>query len=137
MIFTKRCSGLKSYRISAQTKRCRADWRCKRSIRISNLLKRTISDSAEIIRKYTVDDFDEFAEKIKKLEIEYVHPVKEHGWGQRVVRFYDPDKHIVEVGENMQFVCKRFKAEGMTPGQIAKRMDVPTEYVNNLLKQKE
>ena len=86
---------------------------------------------------FEVDDFDEFAEKIKKLEIEYVHPVKEHGWGQRVVRFYDPDKHIVEVGENMQFVCKRFKAEGMTPGQIAKRMDVPTEYVNNLLKQKE
>ena len=36
------------------------------------------------------------------------------------MRFYDPDKHIVEVGENMQFVCKRFKAEGMTPGQIAK-----------------
>ena len=86
---------------------------------------------------FEVDDFDEFAEKIKKLEIEYVHPVKEHGWGQRVVRFYDPDYHIVEVGENMQFVCKRFKAEGMTPGQIAKRMDVPTEYVNNLLKQKE
>ena len=41
--------------------------------------------------------------------IEYVHPVKEHGWGQRVVRFYDPDKHIIEVGENMKVVsgCMR------------------------------
>ena len=25
-------------------------------------------------------------------------PVKEHRWGQRVVRFYDPDRHIIEVG---------------------------------------
>lgn len=28
----------------------------------------------------------------------------EHSWGQRVVRFYDPDKHIIEAGENMQFI---------------------------------
>ena len=37
-----------------------------------------------------------------------MHPVKEHSWGQRVVRFYDPDRHIIEVGENMKVVCRRF-----------------------------
>ena len=37
---------------------------------------------------------------MKNLDINYVHPVKEHSWGQRVVRFYDPDCHIIEVGEN-------------------------------------
>ncbi len=60
---------------------------------------------------------------------DYVHDIKEHRWGQRVVRFYDPDQHIIEVGENMQAVCKRFLAEGMTPQQIAGRMDVPLTYV--------
>ena len=63
------------------------------------------------------DDFDKFADKLKEYDIEYVHPIMEHSWGQRVVRFYDPDKHIIEVGENMKVVCKRFLDSGMTPEQ--------------------
>lgn len=76
------------------------------------------------------DDFDKFEMKLKEYNIEYVHPVKEHSWGQRVVRFYDPDKHIIEVGENMKSLCKSFLACGMTPEQIAKRMNVPIKFVN-------
>ena len=77
------------------------------------------------------DDFDKFAEKLKKCDVEYVHPVKEHSWGQRAVRFYDPDKHIIEVGENLQSVCKRFLNSGMTAEEVAKRMDVPIEFVDS------
>ena len=76
------------------------------------------------------DDFDKFASKLTDYDIEYVHPIKEHSWGQRVVRFYDPDKHIIEVGENMKAVCKRFLDSGMTPEQVAERMDVPMKFVN-------
>ena len=76
------------------------------------------------------DDFDSFAEKLKECDVEYVHPVIEHSWGQRVVRFYDPDKHIIEVGENMQAVTRRFLANGTTPEQVAQRMDVPLSYIN-------
>lgn len=76
------------------------------------------------------DNFDIFADKLKKCAVEYVHPVKEHSWGQRVVRFYDPDKHIIEVGENIKTVCKRFLDNGMTPEQVAERMDVPMKFVN-------
>jgi catechol 2,3-dioxygenase-like lactoylglutathione lyase family enzyme len=28
-----------------------------------------------------------------------IHPIKTQSWGQRVFRFWDPDRHIVEVGE--------------------------------------
>lgn len=76
------------------------------------------------------DDFDKFVNKLEECDVEYVHPVKEHSWGQRVVRFYDPDKHIIEVGENMRVVCKRFLDSGMTAEQVAERMDVPMEFVN-------
>ena len=75
------------------------------------------------------DDFDRLADRLKELDLKYVHPVKEHSWGQRVVRFYDPDKHIIEVGENMKTVCRRFLDNGMTPDETAKRMDVPIEFV--------
>lgn len=76
------------------------------------------------------DDFDRFLEWLENCDIEYVHPVKEHSWGQRAVRFYDPDKHIIEVGENLKSVCRRFLDSGMTPEQVAERMDVPMKFVN-------
>lgn len=80
------------------------------------------------------DDFDGFVEKLAKCEVEYVHPVKEHSWGQRVVRIYDPDRHIIEVGENIKSVCKRFLDSGMTPEQVAMRMDVPMKFVKSCMR---
>lgn len=79
------------------------------------------------------DDFDKFAENLGKCRVQYVHPVKEHSWGQRVVRFYDPDRNIIEVGENLKAVCKRFIDSGMVPEQVAERMDVPMEYINECM----
>ena len=46
------------------------------------------------------DDFDGFMEKLETFaDIESVHPVYEHHLGHRVVRFYDPDFHIIKVGK--------------------------------------
>ena len=86
------------------------------------------SNSSEVY--FEEDNFDKFADRLKKYDVEYVHPIKEHSWGQRVVRIYDPDKHIIEVGENIKVVCKRFLDSGMTPEQVAERMDVPMKFVN-------
>lgn len=80
------------------------------------------------------DNFDEFADRLQESDVEYVHPVKEHAWGQRVIRFYDPDKHIIEVAENIKVVCKRFLDSGMTPKQVAERMDVPMKFVNGCMR---
>lgn len=85
-------------------------------------------NNAEIY--FEEDDFDAFAEKLKGIDdIDYVHPVIEHRWGQRVVRFYDPDRHIIEVGENIKMVCRRFLDSGMTEEEVAVRMDVPLKFV--------
>lgn len=90
------------------------------------------SNSFEVY--FEEDDFDSFAQKLETLDIKYVHGIKEHSWGQRVVRFYDPDMHIIEVGENMKTVCKRFLDSGTTPEQVAKRMDVPLKFVNGCMR---
>ena len=90
------------------------------------------SNSSEVY--FEEDNFDKFVDKLKNCEVEYVHPIKEHSWGQRVVRFYDPDKHIIEVGENIKVVCKRFLDSGMTPEQVAERMDVPIKFLNSCMR---
>ena len=82
------------------------------------------------------EDFDAFAEKLESLSVQYVHPVKEHAWGQRVVRFYDPDRHIIEVGEELKAVCRRFLDSGMTLDQAAERMGIPPAYAARLTKEK-
>lgn len=82
------------------------------------------------------DDMDAFVEKLKSFDIEYVHPLIEHSWGQRAVRFYDPDKHIIEVGENLVMVIKRFMDSGLNVEETAKRMDVSVEYVIGCLEGK-
>ena len=57
----------------------------------------------------------------------------QHSWGQRVIRFYDPDKHIVEVGENIIMVVRRFLNSGLSIEDTAIRMDVPIDYVKSCL----
>lgn len=80
------------------------------------------------------DNFDEFLKKLDTLPIQYIHPVKEQNWGQRVIRILDPDKHIIEIGENIKAVCKRFQQSDMSQEEIAKRMDVPLSYVQRMLR---
>ena len=78
------------------------------------------------------EEFDRFLLRLQSYA-GYVHPPHEHAWGQRVVRIYDPDRNIVEVGEPISAVARRFLDSGMSAGQIAKRMDVPMEYVLHLI----
>lgn len=79
-------------------------------------------------------DFDGFARQLAAYpDAVLVHPVLEQPWGQRAVRFYDPDCHIIEVGEDMVQVVGRFRDQGMTPSEIAARMDVPADYVAHCL----
>lgn len=79
------------------------------------------------------ESFDAFAARLEEKDVTYVHPVQEHSWGQRAVRFLDPDGHVIEVGETMTAVCKRFLNQGMTPETIAVRMDVPLDYAKELV----
>ena len=45
-------------------------------------------------------DIEGFAKKLaeSEFEIEYVNELMEHSWGQKVIRFYDPDGNLIEVG---------------------------------------
>lgn len=45
------------------------------------------------------DDLNTIYDKLVKNGVPMIHPIKEQPWGQKVFRFYDPDGHIVEIGE--------------------------------------
>ena len=89
------------------------------------------ANNAEVY--FEEEQFDAFLEKLESLGVETVHPPLEQNWGQRAVRFYDPDRHIIEVGESMSAVVRRFSDSGLSIPEIAKRMDVPAGYVASQL----
>lgn len=94
---------------------------------------RSKSNDAELY--FEEKDFDDFLEYLKEFpEIEYVHPVEEAPWGQRIVRFYDLDFHIIEVGEPMDAVIKRLFESGMTVEQVSEKSQYPIEYVKRFAK---
>lgn len=79
---------------------------------------------------FEVDNFEEFISKIQDYKsIEYVHPPKKHEWQQRVVRIYDPDHHIIEIGESMAVIAKRYLAEGYSVEETSKIIQHPIEFV--------
>ena len=48
-------------------------------------------------------DIESFIEKLERLypTIEYINPLMAHSWEQRVIRFYDLDGNLIEVGTPM------------------------------------
>lgn len=84
---------------------------------------------------FVTEDFDQFLRTLGDMpEAGLVHPPLEHRWGQRTARLYDPDGHILEIAESLSKVCKRFRDSGLDEAGIARRMDVPVEFVRRQLR---
>lgn len=82
------------------------------------------------------NDMDRFLEKLEKSQvaIDYLNKSLEHDWGQRVVRIYDPDRHVIEIGESMEYVARRFLKSGMTTEQVAKKTQMPLSQIEEMVR---
>ena len=78
---------------------------------------------------FETDTFDSDTAKVKASGTGLVHDVLEQPWGQRVIRFYDPDGHIVELGESMRRVVVRFLERGMSVEEAARASQFPVPFV--------
>ena len=64
-------------------------------------LKREIIPQSNSCKLYFEEaDIEGFAHKLEKLypDVQYVNRLMTHSWGQLVVRFYDLDGNLIEVG---------------------------------------
>lgn len=81
---------------------------------------------------FETEDIDEFMMILDKYHVTLLHPLKEGNWGQRIVRFYDPDGHIIEVGESMRKIVKRLLSQGFSYEELAHRLRVPLDYIKHI-----
>lgn len=90
---------------------------------------------------FETDDIDAFISKLSEHpEVERMHELKEYPWRQRVIRVFDPDGHIIEVGESMESVAFREFAAGRSVRETADITQHPLQLVQlwheNYLKQR-
>ncbi len=102
---------------------------------LADLPEESVCQKAHNMELYfEVDNFDELLARLEVYpNIEAVNPPKTHDWFQRVMRVYDPDGHIIEIGEAMETVARRCLAEGKTPEETAKLIQYPEEFVRSCM----
>lgn len=82
---------------------------------------------------FETDDIDGFFSKISKAGIPLLHPVQVTPWHQKTVRFFDPDRHLIEVGESMVEVIRRLGKNGSSPEKVAEMVMMPVEIIRSVL----
>ncbi|QSH40408.1 VOC family protein [Lentisphaerota bacterium ZTH] len=85
---------------------------------------------------FETEDIQAVFEKLCEHKVEFIHKIYEEPWGQLTVRFLDPDRHLIEVGESLSTFINRLYKAGRTPEQVAEKTTVPVDVVKGLLKAK-
>lgn len=83
------------------------------------------------------DKIELVVERLKKKMILFVHELREQPWRQKVVRFYDPDKNIIEIGETIEHLSFRLKKEDLSFEQISKITNMPINFVIDSIEKNE
>jgi catechol 2,3-dioxygenase-like lactoylglutathione lyase family enzyme len=78
---------------------------------------------------FEYDAIDEIVGKLKEHRVEFVHEAREQPWRQKVVRIYDPDMNIIEIGESLEYLSYRLSNEGLSDDQISTSVGIPIEFV--------
>lgn len=82
---------------------------------------------------YETDDIDKVYNDLKKNNVKFLHELTEEIWGQKTIRIFDPDNHLIEIGETLEQFVLRFYKQGMTIKQVSERTHVPVLYVERLI----
>jgi len=90
-------------------------WQLSESYPISKHLGYTYSNSKNqnLELCFETDEFEHALENILKHNLKLLHNVTKEPWGQKTIRFYDPEDNLIEVGESMTCFVKRFHNKGL------------------------
>jgi lactoylglutathione lyase len=83
---------------------------------------------------FEVDDIDAMYIKLDKANIRFLHRLHIENWQQKTIRFFDPDHHLIEVGESLVVLVNRLQKEGHAAKEIAELTNLSLDFVQKNLK---
>jgi catechol 2,3-dioxygenase-like lactoylglutathione lyase family enzyme len=84
---------------------------------------------------FETDDIESIHQRLKQEKVDFIHGIQEQPWGQRVMRLYDPDGHVVEIGETLEAVVLRFYSQGLSLDSIIEKSSMPREFVERVIQE--
>ncbi|MBN2200495.1 glyoxalase/bleomycin resistance/dioxygenase family protein, partial [bacterium] len=79
------------------------------------------------------NDLETLEKTVIREGLEIIHPVREQPWRQKVLRFYDFDGNIVEIGESFDHLVIRLAEEGLAAERISTITHLNTESIRQIL----
>ncbi len=78
---------------------------------------------------FETESIAENVERIKSTGVKLLHDLKTEPWGQLTIRFFDPDDHLIEIGETLNTFIKRIYKETGSISETAVRTGVDQKTI--------
>ncbi len=95
-----------------------------------NMVKKPAGNKFELY--FETNNLKKFISLIEANKIKKLHNVKEESWGQRTIRIYDPDDHILEIGETMEKFVGRLK-KTMSFEEVSEKTGLPIVEIKKMV----
>ncbi len=82
---------------------------------------------------FETEEIEALRDTLRGGKVEFLHDVQEEAWGQRTLRFFDPDGHLVEVGEPIEVFVRHMFERGLSRPAIAETSGIPLSTIERLL----
>jgi catechol 2,3-dioxygenase-like lactoylglutathione lyase family enzyme len=93
----------------------------------------TTNESNRFELYFEAENIENICDTLTLSGIKFLHILHEEPWGQNTIRFFDPDNHLVEIGEPMDVFINNMHKKGLTPAQISVKSGIPIETVVGLI----
>jgi catechol 2,3-dioxygenase-like lactoylglutathione lyase family enzyme len=70
---------------------------------------------------------------LENADVKFLHKIHEEPWGQKTFRFFDPDDHLIEVGEPLEVFVNNMSKNGMSIKQINEKSGIPIDTLISLI----
>jgi catechol 2,3-dioxygenase-like lactoylglutathione lyase family enzyme len=82
---------------------------------------------------FETEDIQKTAALIKENKIRVLHDLKTEPWGQMTLRFFDPNDHLIEIGESFTRFITRIYSETGSTAETAMKTGVKEEVVKKIV----
>jgi len=112
-----------------------AIWQIDPNHIIPKLLGNSLGDSQSnhFELYFETESLDEDYSTLCSAKVKFLHEIHEEPWGQRTIRFFDPDNHLIEIGESMRGFVTRMLNSGMTSEQVSAKTGITIEDIEKII----
>ena len=93
----------------------------------------TFDNSNRFELYFESEEINDVYNELKKEGVTFFQELVEESWGQRTMRFFDPDRHLIEVGEPLNVFIRRLFQKELSIVEIETKTGVSAEKIHKIL----